>query len=529
VTYILTGTVAASATGSLANTAVVTPPALVSDTNLANNSATDTDTLTPRADLSITKTDGTASSIPGASVTYTIVASNAGPSVVNGATVTDSLPAAISGASWTCAGAAGGSCTASGSGNLNTAANLPVGASVTYTLTGTVAATATGSLANTATVAAPGGVTDPNAANNSATDTDTLTPQADLAITKTDGQSTTSVGASITYTIVASSAGPSVANGAVVADTVPGTITGVTWTCAGSGGGSCTASGSGNLNDTVNLPAGASVTYALTGTVTGSSTGNLVNTATVTAPGSVTDPNPANNSATDTDLQLCSGEHTLVGDGRTARVTVAGAATQWLLLSTHPGYSYTVEVADPRGASTPSLPELFLVKDGCVGTTTATRRDITTIDPAAPGTVRFAFTSSDPSYRLRFSNPTGAPVVYSAALVETTQFSASWTSSGSYNTYYSFQNTTDATITATLLLVKTDGTSVGTTTLTIPGGTTVATNTAALAVPRGAAGTARLTHDGPAGALVSEAAIANFGFQPAYVQPIRFRSAREGR
>ena len=36
-------------------------------------------------------------------------------------------------------------------------------------------------------VAPPAGVTDPDPANNSATDTDTLTPQADLTITKTDG------------------------------------------------------------------------------------------------------------------------------------------------------------------------------------------------------------------------------------------------------------------------------------------------------------------------------------------------------
>ena len=36
-------------------------------------------------------------------------------------------------------------------------------------------------------IALPGGTTDPTPANNSATDTDTLTPTADLSITKTDG------------------------------------------------------------------------------------------------------------------------------------------------------------------------------------------------------------------------------------------------------------------------------------------------------------------------------------------------------
>jgi len=69
----------------------------------------------------------------------------------------------------------------------------------------------------------------------------------------------------------------------------------------GAGGGTCTASGSGNINNTVNLPAGGSVTYTASCTISASATGTLSNTATVAAPGGVTDPTPGNNSATDTD------------------------------------------------------------------------------------------------------------------------------------------------------------------------------------------------------------------------------------
>ena len=126
------------------------------------------------ADLSITKTDGRATAIPGTAITYTIVASNAGPSVASGATVTDTVPAEITGVTWTCVAGGGASCTASGSGSINETVDLPAGGSVTYTLTGTVSAAARGSLGNTATVAAPAGVTDPDRADNSATDTDTL-------------------------------------------------------------------------------------------------------------------------------------------------------------------------------------------------------------------------------------------------------------------------------------------------------------------------------------------------------------------
>lgn len=250
------------------------------------------------ADLSITKTDGVATAIPGGSVIYTITASNAGPDPANPVTVADTFPATLT-CTWTCVGAGGGTCTAGPvAGNINdNTVNLPAGGSVTYTATCNIASSATGSLSNTATVSSA--ITDPDPANNSATDTDTLTPQADLAITKTDGLTSASPGQATTYTIVATNAGPSDAPGAIVADTFPAGFTGATWTCAGGGGGTCTAAGAGNINDVVNLPAGGSVTYAVNGTIDGAFTGTLSNTATVAAPGGVTDGNAGNNSATD--------------------------------------------------------------------------------------------------------------------------------------------------------------------------------------------------------------------------------------
>ncbi len=299
VTYTASCTISAAATGSLSNTATVAAPAGVTDPAPGNNSATDTDSLGASADLSITKTDGVTTATPGGSVTYTITASNAGPSNAAGATVADTFPASLT-CTWTCVGAGGGTCTASGSGNVNDTVNLPAGGSVTYTASCTISAAATGTLSNTATVAAPAGVTDTNPGNNSATDTDTLGASADLAITKTDGVTTVAAGGSVTYTITASNAGPSNATGATVADTFPASLT-CTWTCVGAGGGTCTASGSGNVDDTVNLPAGGSVTYTASCTVSAAATGSLSNTATVAAPAGVTDPNPGNDSATDTD------------------------------------------------------------------------------------------------------------------------------------------------------------------------------------------------------------------------------------
>jgi uncharacterized repeat protein (TIGR01451 family) len=295
-TYTASCTINAAATGTLSNTATVT--SAIADPNAGNGSATDTDTLTPQADLAITKTDGVTTATPGGSVTYTITASNAGPSNAPGSSVADTFPAALT-CTWTCVGAGGGTCTAAGSGNIADTVNLPAGGSTTYTATCAISAAATGTLSNTATVAAAAGVTDPTPGNNSATDTDTLAPSADLAITKTDGVTSVLAGGSLTYTIVASNPGPSDAPGSTVTDTFPVGLS-CTWTCVGSGGGTCTAAGNGNIGDTVNLPAAASVTYTAICSVSGSAVGTITNTATVATGAGAGDPNPGNNSATDT-------------------------------------------------------------------------------------------------------------------------------------------------------------------------------------------------------------------------------------
>src|SRR6185295_4601464 len=97
------------------------------------------------------------------------------------------------------------------------------------------------------------------------------------------------------------------ATGATAADTFPASET-CTWTCIGAGGGTCTASGSGNINNTVNLPAGDSATYTASCAIAAGATGTLSNTATVTAPAGVTDPTPGNNTATDSDTLAASAD-----------------------------------------------------------------------------------------------------------------------------------------------------------------------------------------------------------------------------
>ena len=89
----------------------------------------------------------------------------------------------------------------------------------------------------------PAGVVDPVPGNNTAIDTDTLTPQAELAVSKTDGQDEAIPGTATTYTITVSNAGPSDAPAAQVLDTLPASLSDATWSCVAAGGATCTASG----------------------------------------------------------------------------------------------------------------------------------------------------------------------------------------------------------------------------------------------------------------------------------------------
>jgi len=286
------------------------------------------------ADLAITKTDGVTTAVPGQSITYSVTASNAGPDANAAATVADTFPAALS-CTWSCSGSGGGSCTASGSGDINDAVNLPVGATVTYTANCALAADTTGTLTNTATVSG-GGINDPNLGNNSASDSDTVTPQADLSITLTDGVTTVAAGDTLTYTLVAANAGPSDAPGATVADGFPAACDAPTWSCVGAGGAICPASGSGDIAATVDLPVGASATFtALCPVGAAVAPGTVItNGASVTAPGGVTDPASANNSALDsTTVTAPLGATISATKGVTGSFSPGGAVVYSLLLT----------------------------------------------------------------------------------------------------------------------------------------------------------------------------------------------------
>ena len=184
---------------------------------------------------------------------------------------------------------------------LPTATNFPIGTATSTLVYLPPASTATLYPTNTKIPKPKPGLT--------ATSTPvTPNPSADLQITKTDNATDYAPGISVRYIIVASNpSGPNAVSGAIVSDIFSSNLTGITWACVGSGGASCTASGSDNINDsTVNLPVGSSVTYTVNAAVIGSPSGLLSSIATINIPAAtgVTDPNSSNNSASDSDLLI---------------------------------------------------------------------------------------------------------------------------------------------------------------------------------------------------------------------------------
>lgn len=115
----------------------------------------------------------------------------------------------------------------------------------------------------------------------------------DLSVTKSASPDPYAAGQPLTYTVTVSNAGPGNASGVTVSDPLPAALSsaGFTWTCSATSGSSCAASGVGSIDDTVEVAAGGTLTYSVTGTVPANTTGDLSNTATVTPAQGTSDAN----------------------------------------------------------------------------------------------------------------------------------------------------------------------------------------------------------------------------------------------
>ena len=219
-----------SVTASLANQ---------TDTDPANNTASETTTVKALADLSVTKVCKPDSSAPAGTAAFCdIHVDNTGPSDAVGVQLTDVLtsatPFSVTGVSLspsgTCAPTTGGPTT-----TFTTTCSLgtePAGGRSTIRVSVTAADVAEINDVATVTSSTP----DPVSSNNSATGRVVFSGSADLNLTKT-GPASVVAGTGMTYTLTVRNDGPSAATSVVLTDTMPA---GVSFTSVATTVGTCT-------------------------------------------------------------------------------------------------------------------------------------------------------------------------------------------------------------------------------------------------------------------------------------------------
>jgi uncharacterized repeat protein (TIGR01451 family) len=250
----------------------------------------------PVTDVGVTKTATPEPVLAGQNLTYTLTVTSLLTSA--NVTVTDTLPASLA---FVSASTSRGTCSFASPTVACALGTLATGDVVIIDVVATVLATAIppGTVTNTASVSTTS--TDVIAANNSDTVVSTVTPAADLAVTKVGSPDPVQAGQDLTYTITVTNNGPSPAQSPSLDDPLP---PGTTFqSLASPGGWSCSPPSpgtSGTVSCTAaSLAAGASASFTLvvrvgTGTAPGAS---IINTATVAT--TTADPVAANNSATE--------------------------------------------------------------------------------------------------------------------------------------------------------------------------------------------------------------------------------------
>ena len=343
--------VAASATGSISNTAAVSSP---TDSTPGNNSATSTAPVNQTAHLVMTKTASPDPIVAGAAVTYTLSIVNNGPSDALNTVVTDPLPTGFAvfsnGISST-----GNVCPQQDQATTVTCSfgTIPAGTARTLQITAsTPAGLAAGStITNTATLASPTPDSDPS--GRTASVTNTVVTSADLSISKAPVTDPIEAGAQQTYVVQVTNNGPSVSRGVVVTDALPAGVTFVSITpSTGCTTGSTITCSLGDLGRSATIT--LQITVQLASNIGGTALANTATVASAPTSGTATpDPNTGNNSssvsqkvATRSDLSLTK--------AITSGPIVAGSTVTYQLVATNNGPSDTTNLvlSDPLPAGT---------------------------------------------------------------------------------------------------------------------------------------------------------------------------------
>ena len=228
----------------------------------------------------------------------------------------------------------------------------------------------------------------------------------------------------------------------------------------------------------------------------------------------------------------------VVPDGHVVTSTIPAGATHFFYYLNNLGAansrSYVFEVRNATNIWNQGFTvNAFSDLGACAVPLAPAPTDVTTPDPEqhSGSGRRLAFNHPPGGTGVEFSvaNTSGVPLTYEFSISDTTQFSPTWSTNGTYATYWSFFNTTGSAVSVTLSLTTTAGAAAGSTTLTVPANRTMATNTVALGTGANLSGTATLTVLGSVGSILVEADVANFSISPPYIQPVKFQAVRDKR
>ncbi|MDX1624886.1 MAG: beta-propeller fold lactonase family protein [Wenzhouxiangellaceae bacterium] len=293
-------TVHPAARGVLVNLAELLP-AIGMDADSSDNTGLDSTTVIAVSDLAVTKT-GPAQAVAGEVITYDITVTNAGPSDALGIVVTDTPPVPLGNIQWTCSASADSICPASGSGTPMLTATVRVGGQLDITVSGTIDPAFIGLMTNVVTVTPEPGSTDPTTGDLVDDVSTTVVARPDLVATKTTLTSPVVAGLPVQYSLVAANAGPSDAPTVHLSDMLPGPLANATWTCSGSGGATCPASGTGDPEFDASVPAGGAVEVIVTADLAPNAVGTLGNLLRVDVRTPAIDPDIGNNTSSTSDV-----------------------------------------------------------------------------------------------------------------------------------------------------------------------------------------------------------------------------------
>jgi len=249
------------------------------------------------ANLALTSQTSAAQIVAGSPFTYTVQLANAGPDDAEDVVFSDLPPAGVT---FTSCSSTEGSCTISGGAASLNLPTVPDGDTVTITIQATLSATVTDgtNLVNTPSVTSS--TSDPDTSNNSGSagsESITVQNKSDLLVTTQSSLTAVNFGGTLVYTVTVTNQGPFQASAVTLVDPLPSQSI---FLSMNSGGASCTApplAQSGTVQCSFgNMASGASATVSFTVRISIPPVpASVTNTAVVSSPNF--DPNPANNSA----------------------------------------------------------------------------------------------------------------------------------------------------------------------------------------------------------------------------------------